>query len=262
MTDFTSQTSREQWRHDRHEIRDEVSAPEPVLAPRGELDLDSLGPLTEQNDDAVAERGAVVLDAGGITFADSSFLRLVFATHDRADLRLANLSPTVQRLAGPTGAGSCLGFPSGRIACMTQGNLAAMSPAQGESLVVVAAAVVRDGRLLVVSKKAAPEIFYLPGGKPDADEEPLETLVREFEEELGVQPMEPRLLAEVESVAALEGVPMLMTVFEARLSGAPSPAAELAHMRWVSGREEDLRLAPAVRDHVLPLLRQKGLLAA
>lgn len=137
-----------------------------------------------------------------------------------------------------------------------------MSPSRSESLVVVAAAVVQDGQLLVVSKKAAPEIFYLPGGKPDADEMPLETLVREFEEELGVQPAEPQLLAEVESVAALEGVPMLMTVFEARLSGVPNPAAELAHMRWVSGHEEDLRLAPAVRDHVLPLLRQKGMLAA
>lgn len=145
---------------------------------------------------------------------------------------------------------------------MAQGNAAAAPPAQTEPLIVVAATVVRGGRLLMVSKKAAPNVFYLPGGKPDADEEPLETLVRECEEELGVRPVEPRLLAEIESIAALEGVPLRMTVFEARLSGTPVPAAELAHLRWASGHEKDLCIAPAVRDHVLPLLRKKGLLAA
>ncbi|MFI8197039.1 NUDIX domain-containing protein [Streptomyces sp. NPDC085942] len=93
---------------------------------------------------------------------------------------------------------------------MTQGNAAAAPPAQTEPLIVVAATVVRGGRLLMVSKKAAPDVFYLPGGKPDADEEPLETLVRECEEELGVRPVEPRLLAEIESIAALEGVPLRM----------------------------------------------------
>jgi 8-oxo-dGTP pyrophosphatase MutT (NUDIX family) len=127
-------------------------------------------------------------------------------------------------------------------------------------MVVVAAAIVQAGRLLVVSKQAAPDFFYLPGGKPDAGEEALEALTRELDEELGVRPVEPRLLAVVEATAALEGVPMKLTVFEARIDGVPRPAAELAHMRWVSGREGDLRLAPAVRDHVLPLLRASGTL--
>ncbi|MFE5242315.1 MULTISPECIES: NUDIX hydrolase [unclassified Streptomyces] len=145
---------------------------------------------------------------------------------------------------------------------MTHGNPAATPPAQIDPLVVVSAAVVEKGQLLVVSKKAAPGIFYLPGGKPDAGEEVLETLAREFEEELGVRPLEPKFLADVEAVAALEGVPMRMTVFEARLSGHPTPAAELAHMRWVSGHEAGLDLAPALRDHVLPLLRRRGVLAA
>ncbi|MFD0339618.1 NUDIX domain-containing protein [Streptomyces sp. NPDC127117] len=145
---------------------------------------------------------------------------------------------------------------------MNQRNTTASPPEQGDSLFVIAAAVVEDGRLLVVSKKAAPDVFYLPGGKPDADEETLETLARELEEELGVQLLEPRFLADIEAVAALEGTPMKMTVFEGRLSRPPRPAAELAHMRWVSGGEDGLHLAPAVRDHVLPLLRRNGALAA
>jgi 8-oxo-dGTP pyrophosphatase MutT (NUDIX family) len=127
-------------------------------------------------------------------------------------------------------------------------------------LLVVAAAIVQEGRLLVVSKKAAPDVFYLPGGKPDADEGTLETLVRELDEELGVEPTNTRFLAEVEAMAALESVPMRMTVFEAQISQVPRPAAELAHLRWTSGREQDLVLAPAVRDHVLPLLQHRGAL--
>lgn len=131
----------------------------------------------------------------------------------------------------------------------------------GEPLVVVAAAVVRAGRLLVVSKQAAPSIFYLPGGKPDPAEKPLDALSRELDEELGVRPVEPRLLADVEAIAALEGVPMRMTVYEAGISRAPRPAAELADLRWISGADDGVELAPAVRDHVLPLLREQGLLA-
>ncbi|MER5743265.1 NUDIX domain-containing protein [Streptomyces sp. NPDC002225] len=133
---------------------------------------------------------------------------------------------------------------------------------QEEPLIVVAAAVVEQGRLLVVSKKAAPEVFYLPGGKPDPGETAAEALARELDEELGVRPVAPRFLADVEAVAALEKVPMRLTVFMAGLSGAPRPAAELADMRWIDGGEPDVRLAPAVRDQVLPLLRRDGLPAA
>ncbi|QBJ93334.1 NUDIX domain-containing protein [Streptomyces seoulensis] len=146
---------------------------------------------------------------------------------------------------------------------MEQQNVTAAAPSLDEHgrLVVAAAVIVREGRLLVVSKQAAPDVFYLPGGKPDAGEEPMQALVRELDEELGVVPLEPRFLAEVEAVAALEGVPMAMTVFTARIDQDPRPAAELADTRWTTGREDGLRLAPAVRDHVLPLLRESGVLA-
>ncbi|HZG06666.1 MAG TPA: NUDIX domain-containing protein [Streptomyces sp.] len=147
---------------------------------------------------------------------------------------------------------------------MARQNGTASAPGAGgrEPLEVVAAAIVREGRLLVVSKEAAPDVFYLPGGKPDPGEGPLETLVRELDEELGVEPLEPRLLASVDSVAALEGLPMRLTVYEARVDGTPRPAAELADLRWISGREGGIRLSPALRDHVLPLLRRRGTLPA
>ncbi len=125
---------------------------------------------------------------------------------------------------------------------------------------VVAAAVVEDGKLLVVSKRAAPDVFYLPGGKPEPGERPEETLERELREELGVVPDALEHLAVVEETAALERVPMHLTVFSATLIGEPVPAAELSALRWTDGRDPDLRLAPAVEHHLLPLLRGAGAL--
>ncbi|MFE4517789.1 NUDIX domain-containing protein [Kitasatospora sp. NPDC056783] len=132
---------------------------------------------------------------------------------------------------------------------------------QAAPLTVAAAAVIRDGRLLVVSKRAAPDVFYLPGGKPDPGEDALRALARELGEELGAAPVDPRHLTDIRATAALEGVPMLMTVFTATLDREPAPAAELADLRWTDGRDDTLRLAPAVRDHLLPLLRERGDLA-
>lgn len=128
-------------------------------------------------------------------------------------------------------------------------------------MTVVAAVVLDRGRVLVVSKKAAPDVFYLPGGKPEPGEEPEETLRRELDEELGVAPLRLRPLAVVEDVAELEKVPMRMTVLLAHLDEqqVPAPAAELAAVRWVDVWDADQDgtvLARAVRRQVLPLLRE------
>ncbi len=70
----------------------------PVLAPRGDLDGDTLGPLTAELETAAAQHPVVILDASGITFSDSSFLRLIMLMHQRTDLRIAAPSPVVARL--------------------------------------------------------------------------------------------------------------------------------------------------------------------
>ena len=48
---------------------------------------------------------------------------------------------------------------------------------------VIAAAVLGPRGLLLVSKRAAPEVFYLPGGKLDPGEAPLDCLRRELRED-------------------------------------------------------------------------------
>lgn len=55
-------------------------------------------------------------------------------------------------------------------------------------LLVLACAMLvdRDGRLLVVRKQGT-SVFMMPGGKIESGEEPAEALVRELNEELGLQ---------------------------------------------------------------------------
>jgi 8-oxo-dGTP pyrophosphatase MutT (NUDIX family) len=101
--------------------------------------------------------------------------------------------------------------------------------------------------------------FLSPGGKPGAGESLRQALVRELGEELGVVPVGMRLLGEVDEAAAIERVPMRMTVFTAGLDAEPRPAAELAALGWTSGGDEYAPLlAAAVSRHVIPLLRGAG----
>ncbi|MFJ8887691.1 STAS domain-containing protein [Streptomyces sp. NPDC102402] len=90
------------------EERDPSLPAPPVLAPAGELDMDSLGPLAAKIETALAQHDSIVLDASGITFGDSMFLRLVLSAHSQGDLRIAAPSSTVSRLFRVVGADTVL----------------------------------------------------------------------------------------------------------------------------------------------------------
>jgi len=126
---------------------------------------------------------------------------------------------------------------------------------------VVAAAIIRDRKLLLVSKQAAPDVFYLPGGKPEPGEETLETLVRELCEELGATMLDSEPLTVVHEEAALERVPMVMHVYRCTIETAIEPQAEIAALAWVGtdGPPAPGLLAPAIGRHVLPFLVALGL---
>jgi len=127
---------------------------------------------------------------------------------------------------------------------------------------VVAAAVIDGRKLLLVSKLEAPDVFYLPGGKPEAGEEPLETLTRELEEELSVAVVDAELLSVVRDEAALERTALEMQVYLVRVTGAISPQAEISGIAWVDASGESPgSLAPAIRNHVLPQLAERRLIS-
>ncbi|MFE9367763.1 STAS domain-containing protein [Streptomyces sp. NPDC006978] len=65
-------------------------------------------PLAVEIEAVLAQHDSIVLDASGITFGDSMFLRLVLSIHSAADLRIAAPSPAVIRLLGVVGADTVL----------------------------------------------------------------------------------------------------------------------------------------------------------
>ncbi|MFD3545148.1 STAS domain-containing protein [Streptomyces sp. NPDC058655] len=75
-----------------------------VVEARGELDLDTLPPLEATLSQAAASHHIVILDAAGVTFADSTCLNVLLRVRRLTDLRIARPSHQLARLLALTGA--------------------------------------------------------------------------------------------------------------------------------------------------------------
>jgi len=108
----------------------------------------------------------------------------------------------------------------------------------------VSAAVIRDGRVLVVRRARAPaeNLFTLPGGAVEAGESLNEAVKREIAEETGLT-IEPVTLAGHREVITRDvdgrvARHFVILAFTARwLAGEPVLNAELAEARWLSPDE-------------------------
>lgn len=124
-------------------------------------------------------------------------------------------------------------------------------------LIHTVAAVIRDhaGRVLLVRKRGS-GIFIQPGGKPEPDEAPLATLLRELSEELGVAPLADsiRLLGEFEDEAVHEpGLRVRAMVFLCAVDRVPEARAEIEQLAWVDPRSPAaVVIAPLSLRHILP----------
>ncbi|WP_415973468.1 (deoxy)nucleoside triphosphate pyrophosphohydrolase [Rhodococcus sp. 077-4] len=98
--------------------------------------------------------------------------------------------------------------------------------------VVVAAALIEDGRLLLAQRTRPPELagrWELPGGKVEPGESEDEALARELREELGV---ECSIGAALRGDVDLPGGLVLRAYRAALVSGVPA-ALEHSALRWV-----------------------------
>ena len=118
-----------------------------------------------------------------------------------------------------------------------------------------------DGAVLTVRKRST-GMFMFPGGKPEGDETPLETGIREVREELGISlsPEQLRPVGEWHSDAANEpghGLHSHVFVSTVPLTDTPVPAAEIVELRWqpLAGADDVTDLAPLARLYALPALR-------
>jgi 8-oxo-dGTP diphosphatase len=104
------------------------------------------------------------------------------------------------------------------------------APGRAPRLVVGAAVVDGDGRLLAAQRTRPPELagkWEFPGGKVEPGESPQQALVRECREELGVELEVADLLGEVQV-----GIGP-MYVYRARIVSGTPIAYEHAEVRWL-----------------------------
>jgi 8-oxo-dGTP diphosphatase len=121
---------------------------------------------------------------------------------------------------------------SSRKGIMTQGRSESV-------LVVVAAAIVRAGRVLGACRSAPPELsgwWEFPGGKVEPGESDGLALIRECREELGVDIAVGALLGAV----PLAGRAGELRLYQAELlAGQPHPLQDHGELRWLGAGELD-----------------------
>jgi len=112
-----------------------------------------------------------------------------------------------------------------------------------------------EGRILS-TRSHGKDVFYLPGGKREAGESDVDTLVREIDEELAVRidGGTARLLGTFEAQAHghAGGVLVRMTCYTADHHGTPVASSEIAEVVWLTYGDRD-RVSPVdqiIFDHL------------
>ena len=122
----------------------------------------------------------------------------------------------------------------------------------------VGAAIVEGDRVLVTVRGIEPEKgrMDLPGGFVEVGEHPRDALAREAREELGVEvEVEERSMLLAVHTYGADGEYVLAIGFRARIiSGEPSPADDVAEIRWV--KEEEIDALDFAWEHDRRIARQ------
>jgi len=133
-----------------------------------------------------------------------------------------------------------------------------MNPPQPLILVVAAALVDADGRVLIAQRpegKSMAGLWEFPGGKIEADESPDEALIRELREELGIAVKQACLAPFTFASHSYPNFHLLMPLYICRRwEGAPEPRHHAA-LKWVRPKDMKDFPMPAADLPLIPMLR-------
>ena len=143
------------------------------------------------------------------------------------------------------GRNNCLAAPLRKIPLCPEWRIANRDPAVKLLLVVAAALIDADDRVLIAQRpkgKRLADLWEFPGGKIDAGERPEEALIRELAEELGIIVKEACLAPLTFASHAYEDFHLLMPLYVCRRWEGFVTAREAQALKWV--RAKDLRNYP------------------
>jgi len=123
---------------------------------------------------------------------------------------------------------------------------------------VVAWVRVERGRILCARPRGK-DVFYIPGGKREAGESDLDTLLREVREELTVDLL-PVTVSHVGTYEArADGVVVRMTCYAGDYQGTLTASSEIAELAWFGYRDREL--VPPVDQLLFDELKAAGQLS-
>ena len=111
----------------------------------------------------------------------------------------------------------------------------------------------QDGKILSTRSKGKDK-YYIPGGKREAGESDIETLVREVKEELSVDIIESSAklygVFEAQAHGKAEGVIVKMTCYTAEFTGELKADSEIAEIVWLTTADMEAVSPEIGRAHV------------
>jgi 8-oxo-dGTP diphosphatase len=130
------------------------------------------------------------------------------------------------------------------------------------TVLVSAAIVIEDGRVLVTQRKTGSHLagaWEFPGGKVEAGEDPRQALRRELREELGIDVHVGEIVDVTFHRYEEAAKAVLLMFFEAtRDTGSPGPRAlDVAAFRWAATRDLDPVAFPPADVAVLRKVRAR-----
>ncbi|HHP7503382.1 TPA: NUDIX hydrolase [Staphylococcus aureus] len=120
----------------------------------------------------------------------------------------------------------------------------------------VAAVIIKEGYILSVSKKKAPDFYMLPGGKYEKSENDIEALSRELKEELNVTILKMNFFGDYEDISMLENEKLFLNIYIVEINGDPHPGNEISNMQWIPIHSKcNVKLGSGIAKFVIPKLR-------
>lgn len=120
----------------------------------------------------------------------------------------------------------------------------------------IAAIIIKDNHILSVSKKKAPELFMLPGGKYEKNENDYEALSRELREELNVDIRKMIFFGDYQDTSMLEDEKLFLRTYITYIKGEPRLDNEICDIKWISIYSKDTnKIGSGISKFVLPKLR-------